>query len=95
MQVVAPQVQHLQKLLQQFLSKCMKDPSEADLALYIASYISFGGGNASRVDITDNLTVSEYLGWKVQFVATKVQSDPPNLRVSYSSLITVSTTSYL
>jgi hypothetical protein len=81
-QIVGPQVQHLKILLQQFLSKCAKDPSENDMALYIASYISFGGGNASRVDLVDNLTLSEYLGWKLQFFATKVESDPPNLRVS-------------
>ena len=74
----------LQQLLNDMWQKAFSTgASEQDIALYLATYISFEAGNASRPDVIDNLSLSEFLGWNQEFENSKECDDALLLRVSY------------
>ena len=54
---------------------------DQDIAMYLAASFSFEAGNASRPDVSDNLTLSEFLGWREEFLKTGPEDQVPHVRV--------------
>ena len=76
------QLSALQEVLDEMrVNATMKSACDQEIALYLACSFSFEAGNASRPDITDNITMSEFLGWKDVFKNTPVDDPVPHLRV--------------
>jgi hypothetical protein len=81
----APQINDLKKLLEDLKTNALESDEEIDLAVYLATYISFSNGNANRPDVCDNFSGSEYLGWRQAastFINSQKEEDIPLLRVS-------------